>query len=55
MRYVHMQKQDLGAFIQHISKEHRVVAPVKKENLFVFADAENADQIRLELKNHGIL
>jgi len=48
MRYVHMSKDDLGAFIKHITKAHRVVAPVKKENLFVFADVENADEISMD-------
>ncbi|MDP8299432.1 MAG: 4Fe-4S dicluster domain-containing protein [Candidatus Tantalella remota] len=48
MRYVYLEKSDLDKMIQHLKKEHRVVAPVAKENLFVFADVENAEEITLE-------
>ena len=48
MRYVYLDKKDLDKFIQHLSKEHRVVAPVAKENLFVFDDVKSADEISLE-------
>lgn len=48
MRYVYLKKSDLDKMIQHLRKEHRVVAPVKKENLFVFADIETAEEVSLE-------
>lgn len=48
MRYVYLAKADLGKFVECLKAHHRVVAPVKKENLFVFADVESADQISLD-------
>jgi len=48
MRYVYLEKNDLGDFICHLKKSHRVVAPVRKENQFVFADIESAEEICLE-------
>ncbi len=48
MRYVYLNKKDLGEFVDHLKKKYKVVAPVVKENQFVFAEVENADEISLE-------
>jgi len=48
MRYVFLEKKDLGTFVDYLRKDHRVVAPVKKENQFVFADVDSAEEISLE-------
>ncbi|MBF0253138.1 MAG: 4Fe-4S dicluster domain-containing protein [Candidatus Omnitrophica bacterium] len=48
MRYVYLEKRDLGKFIEELGKKYRVVAPVKKENQFVFADVCNAENVTLE-------
>ncbi|MBD3380087.1 MAG: Ni/Fe hydrogenase subunit beta [Candidatus Omnitrophica bacterium] len=48
MRYVYLAKDDLGKFIDLLKEKHRVVAPVKKENLFVFADISGGEDMSLE-------
>ena len=48
MRYVYLKKTDLGEFIDLLKKNHKVVAPVKKENKFVFAEVDSADEISME-------
>ena len=45
MRYVYLEKKDMQAFLKHLKKKHKVVAPVKKENLFVFDEVEDANDI----------
>ncbi|MBF0494012.1 MAG: 4Fe-4S dicluster domain-containing protein [Candidatus Omnitrophica bacterium] len=48
MRYVYLAKSDLDALIQHLKKSHRVIAPVKKENLFILAEVQGAGEIALK-------
>ncbi len=48
MRYLYLAKKDLGPFVDSLMKNYKVVAPTKKENLFVFAEIENADEISLD-------
>ena len=45
MRYYYLEKSDLGKFIEHLKKDRRVVAPVKKENQFIFAEIDSVDEI----------
>ncbi len=47
MRYVSLQKNKLTEFVNSLQKKYKVVAPVKKENLFVFAPIENPEEIVL--------
>lgn len=48
MRYVYLAKNNLGKFIDLLKKDNKVVAPVAKENQFVFAEVESADEISLD-------
>jgi len=48
MKYAYLEKKDLGSFIEHLKKAHKVVAPQKKENLFVFADVEDPKDVCLD-------
>ncbi|MFH1664524.1 MAG: 4Fe-4S dicluster domain-containing protein [Candidatus Omnitrophota bacterium] len=48
MRYVYLDKDGLGKFVDFLRKKYRVVAPVKKENLFVFDEVESAGEIILD-------
>ena len=48
MRYVYLEHKDMDKLIKHLRKNHRVVAPTKKENLFAFRDVESADEISLD-------
>lgn len=48
MRYVYLEKKDMPEFIRHLQKGHKVMAPVKKENQFVFAQIDNVDNVALE-------
>ncbi|MDP8258557.1 MAG: 4Fe-4S dicluster domain-containing protein [Candidatus Aadella gelida] len=50
MRYVYLEKDNLGKFVDLLKKDHRVVGPVKKENQFVFADIDNAEDLVVEYK-----
>lgn len=47
MRYVYLEKSNLGKFISILQKSYKVVGPAKKENQFVFAEIENADALSL--------
>ena len=48
MRYVYLKKDNLGKLIDLLKEKYRVVAPVAKENKFVFSDVDSADEISLE-------
>ncbi|MFH1878005.1 MAG: 4Fe-4S dicluster domain-containing protein [Candidatus Omnitrophota bacterium] len=48
MRYAKLKKDSLGDFITFLKNGYRVVGPVKKENLFVFADIKDASEMSLE-------
>jgi len=48
MRYVYLEKKDLGKFLGLLSLDRRVVAPVKKENRYVFAEVNGPDDISQE-------
>jgi hypothetical protein len=48
MKYVYLAKGDLGKFIDILKMKRRVVAPVKKENQFVFAEIDNIDEVSLD-------
>jgi len=48
MRYVELNKKDIYKFIDHLKKKHRVVAPIKKENQFVFSPIESAREVCLD-------
>ncbi|MFH1644947.1 MAG: 4Fe-4S dicluster domain-containing protein [Candidatus Omnitrophota bacterium] len=48
MKYVYLEKKDMPEFIEHLQKGHKVMAPVKKENQFVFAPIDNVDDVCLE-------
>lgn len=48
MKYKYLPKKDLGAFIEHLKGSYRVVAPVKKENLFVFEDVDDVEKVEME-------
>ena len=48
MRYLYLQKKDLPEFIGYLMQGHRVVAPIKKENQFVFDDIEDASKVCLD-------
>jgi len=48
MRYVYLDKNDLGKFLDILKKSYKVMAPVKKENQFVFAQINNAEEVELD-------
>ncbi|MFH1855648.1 MAG: 4Fe-4S dicluster domain-containing protein [Candidatus Omnitrophota bacterium] len=48
MKYLYLRKEDLAEFVKYLKKSYKVVAPVKKENQFVFADIEDPGQMCLE-------
>jgi len=48
MRYLYLEKKDMPEFVAYLKKNHRVAAPVKKENQFVFAPIEEASEMSLE-------
>lgn len=48
MRFVYLAKNDLGKLIKRLRSNWRVVAPIKKENQFVFAPVEEVDEISLD-------
>ena len=48
MGYVYLEKNDLGKFIDILNKKYKVMAPVKKENQFVFAQVDSADEISID-------
>ena len=48
MSYVYLEKDDLGKFVEILNKTHKVMAPVKKENQFVFAQIDTADEMSLD-------
>jgi len=48
MRYVYLAKDDLGKFLDILKKDHRIVAPVQKENQFVFAEVDSLEEVALE-------
>ncbi len=48
MRYVSLQKDKLPQFVNSLQKKYKVVAPVKKENLFVFATIEDPEEVELD-------
>lgn len=43
-----MLKSDVDAWVQHLQQDWQVVAPVAKENAFIFAPLEEPDQLRLD-------
>jgi sulfhydrogenase subunit beta (sulfur reductase) len=45
MKYYYLKKNDMQKFLEHLKKKHKVVAPVKKENLFVFDEVDEASSI----------
>ena len=48
MRYVYLEKGDLGKFVDLLKLKRRVVAPVAKENKFVFAEIDGIDEVSME-------
>lgn len=48
MRYLYLEKKDLTAFVEHLEKSHKVVVPVKKENLFVFEEFTDAGKMSID-------
>lgn len=48
MRYVYLAKDNLGKFLDILKKDHSVVAPVRKENQFVFAEVDSLEEVALE-------
>lgn len=48
MKSLYLQKEDLPKFVDYIRKSHKVVAPVKKENQYVFAPIEDTSEICLD-------
>jgi len=50
VRYFYMEKKNLPQFVEAVKKRRRLIAPVKKENQFVFAPVENFADISLDYK-----
>lgn len=48
MRYVSLQKDKLPQFVNSLQKKYKVVAPVKKENQFVFAEIEDPKEVEID-------
>ncbi len=48
MQYIYLKKEDLSKFIEKLAREHKVMAPVKKENLFVFSEIEGPGEVCLD-------
>lgn len=48
MRYVYLAKENMGAFIELLKKDNKVVAPIRKENQFVFAEIDSSCEMTLE-------
>ncbi len=48
MRHYYLEKTSMGKFIESLKEGYRVVAPIKKENQFVFAKVESAGEVELE-------
>ncbi len=48
MRYAYLEKEDLGKFIDLLKVKRKVVAPVKKENKFVFAEVEGIGEVSMD-------
>ena len=48
MQYACLQKEKLTEFVSYLKKRYKVVAPVKKENQFVFAPIEDPGEICLD-------
>ena len=55
MRYMSLQKNKLTEFVSSLQKKYKVVAPVKKENLFVFAPIENPEEVCIDYMPTTIL
>ncbi len=48
MNYLYLDKSDVHKFIESIMKTHAVMAPVKKENLFVFSEIDDPEEVCIE-------
>ncbi|MGM0366870.1 MAG: 4Fe-4S dicluster domain-containing protein [Actinomycetota bacterium] len=48
MEYYYIADEDLPDFVNRLAKDTKVVAPVKKENLFVFSPIDDFGQVELD-------
>lgn len=48
MRYAYLQKKDFAEFVKFLKNKRKVVAPIKKENQYVFAEIEDPGEISME-------
>ncbi|NVM52869.1 MAG: 4Fe-4S dicluster domain-containing protein [Candidatus Helarchaeota archaeon] len=49
-----LQKNQLSKFIEELTKNHKVLAPVKKNGFYVFKEVRSADEISMDFANTKI-
>ncbi|MFH1074759.1 MAG: 4Fe-4S dicluster domain-containing protein [Candidatus Firestonebacteria bacterium] len=50
MKYNLLEKTKVGELVKALKKKYRVVGPKEKENLFIYGDIEDAEELKLEHK-----
>jgi sulfhydrogenase subunit beta (sulfur reductase) len=48
MRYIHLEKKNLNGFIDYLRRSGNLIAPVKKENQFVFAPITDTSEVCID-------